>query len=238
MIRMKIAFALRLINDFSGNCIKEKGFSFVINEKVVHPVAKEEGLYIFLEPMEERTRMWIESPYYHSCSVMIDKTVLDPMEPVAEVRMYEKAGNRVSRAVSFLTGICETGKHSPMEVYAKKSSPLGLVVKEYRRIEKEHWIIFSGFTMEKVLGKTWLLDQPKNPVFLILQEKRGINEYRAEILRGDPEKIRSGTPVYRIYRSVTDPQGGYAIPVESGEETKILEVETLPENKKTKKEGD
>lgn len=231
MIRMKIAFALRLINDFSGNCIKEKGFSFAINEKTVHPVIKEEGLYIFLEPMETYTRLRINSPYYHSCSVVIDKTSLDPMEPVAEVRMYEKAGNRVSKAVSFLMGSCQCENNHPKEVYAKKSSPLGLQVKEYRRIEEEHWILFSGFTTEKILGKTWILDQPKNPVLLILQEKRGINEYRAEIIRGEPEKIRSGTPIYRIYRSVTDPHGGYAIPVESGEETKILEVETLPENK-------
>ena len=82
------------------------------------------------------------------------------------------------------------------------------------------------------------MDDSKNPVILVLQDKRGINEYRAEVICGEPEKIRSGTPINRIYRSVTDRFGGYAIPVDSGEETKILEVKPLHENKKIKREGD
>ncbi len=238
MIRMKIAFVLRLINDFSGNCIKEKGFIFVINDRVVHPVVKEEGLYVFLEPMENNTRVIIESPFYHSCSVTIDKRSLDPQEPVAEVRLYEKAGKQISRTAGFLTGIYEKGSSYPTEVYAKKSSPLGLTVREYRNIEGEHWLFFSGFTKETILGKIWLIDDTENPVMVILQDKRGINEYRAEIIFGDPEKIRSGTSVFRAYRSVTDRLGAYAIPVESGEETKLLEVAALHENKKITKEGD
>ena len=238
MIRMKIAFVLRLINDFSGNCIKEKGFTFVINDRVVHPVVKEEGLYVFLEPMENNTRVVIESPFYHSCSVTIDKKTLDPQEPVAEVRLYEKAGKQISRTAGILTGILDKCKNYPTEVYAKKSSSLGLTVREYRNIEGEHWIFFSGFTKESILGKTWLLDDFENPTVVILQEKRGINEYRAEIVCGKIEKIRSGTPIFRVYRSVTDRFGAYAIPVESGEETKILEVVALHENKKINKEGD
>ena len=238
MIRMKIAFVLRLINDFSGNCIKEKGFTFVINDRVVHPVVKEEGLYVFLEPMEKSTKVIIEHPMYHSCSVRIDKTVLDPLEPIAEVRLYEKAGKKISRAVGIYSGVYKGEITAPTEVYAKKSSPLGLIVREYRNIEGEDWFFFSGFTKEGILGKTWLLDDSKNPVILVLQDKRGINEYRAEVICGEPEKIRSGTPINRIYRSVTDRFGGYAIPVDSGEETKILEVKPLHENKKIKREGD
>ena len=238
MIRMKIAFVLRLINDYSGVCIKEKGFTFITNERICHPVEKEEGLYVFLEPLENNTRIRIESPYYHTCSVIIDKKELDPQEPVAEVRLFEKAGKQTSRTAGVLTGICDKCKNYPTEVYAKKSSSLGLTVREYRNIEGEHWILFSGFTKETILGKTWLLDDSENPTVVILQEKRGINEYRAEIICGEPEKIRSGTPVFRAYRSVTDRFGAYAIPVESGEETKILEVTALHENKKLKREGD
>lgn len=237
MIRMKIAFVLRLINDYSGNCIKEKGFVFAANERVCHPVEKEEGLYVFLEPIENHTRIQIESPFYHPCSVVIDKTVLDPEEPIAEVRLYEKAGKQISKTAGFLTGTLEAFCGYPVEVYAKKEKPLGLAVRECQKIGAEYWIQFSGFTKETLLGKTWMMADEKEPVLVILQEKRGINEYRAEIIGGEPEKIRSGTPVYRIYRSVTDRSGAYAIPVESGEETKILEVATLLKNKKLK-EGD
>ena len=234
MIRMKIAFVLRLINDFSGNCIKEKGFTFVINEKIVHPVVKEEGLYVFLEPLEKSTKLIIESPYFHTCQAVIDKSLLNPEEPVAEVRLYEKAGRQISKAAAFLTGVSKNAAHYPMEVYAKKSVPISLQVKECRMIEGECWLFFSGFTKENLIGKTWILDDEKNPVLVILQEKRGINEYLAEIISGEPKKIRSGTTISRIYRSVTDRFGAYAIPVESGEELKILEVYALHENKKIK----
>ena len=238
MIRMKIAFALRMINDFSGRWIKEKGFSFYIGERCVHPVEKEEGLYIFLEPQETETRVMIESPGYYPCSVLIEKRMLNPQEPIVEVRLYEKAGKQFAPGVGLLSGRIQAKKQFPVEVYAKKSSTVSVTFKEYRNIEGEHWIWFSGFTKENLLGKTWLIDDAKNPLLVILQEKRGINEYRAEIISGEPEKIRSGTTVSRIYRSVTDRQGAYAIPVESGEENKIFEVKILHENKKFKREGD
>ena len=232
MIRMKIAFVLRMIDDFSGMCINDKVFTFVVNGHAVHPVEKNEGLYVFLEPYEACTRVWIDSAYYHACSVVIDKRTLDPVEPVAEVRLYAKSGRALLKAGGLYTGVCKEANEYPLEVYAKKSSTPGLVVREYRNIEGEHWCLFSGFTKETLLGKTWLLDDTENPVVLIPQEKRGINEYRAEIISGEPEKVRSGTPICRVYRSVTDRTGAYAIPVESGEETKVLEVKALHKNKK------
>ncbi len=238
MIRMKVAFVLRMVDDFSGKWIREKGFSFYIGERKAHPIEKEDGLYVFLEPQEVETRVIIESTGYYPCSVLIEKRKLNPEEPIVEVRLYEKAGRRFSTGIGVFAGKLDKQHKFPVEVYAKKSSPAGVVFKEYRNIEGEHWIWFSGFTKENLLGKTWLIDDAKNPLLVILQEKRGINEYRAELISGEPEKIRSGTPVCRIYRSVTDRFGAYAIPVESGEETKLLEVATLLKNKKLKKEGD
>ena len=57
MIRMKIAFALRLVDDYSGKDIRKNSFLFSIGERIVHPVEKENGLYIFLEPQEAVTRV-------------------------------------------------------------------------------------------------------------------------------------------------------------------------------------
>ena len=44
MIRVKIAFVLRMVDDYSGQCIRKNRFLFTIGERVVHPVEKEEGL--------------------------------------------------------------------------------------------------------------------------------------------------------------------------------------------------
>lgn len=237
MIRMKIAFVLRLLDDFKGKSMKEKGVRFMIDGRAEHPLEKEDGLYVFLEPKEVPVQITIESTGYYPCRVSVDKRLLDPEEPVAEIRLYPKAGRCFSADTGILYGKIENKLNFPVEVYAKKSSPLGLTFKECHDVGGECRIQFSGFTKEKILGKTWILDDAKHPVLLILQEKHGINEYRAEIIKGNPEKIRSGTPLVRIYRSVTDTSGNYAIPVESGEENQITEVETLHDNKKIK-EGD
>ena len=50
MIQMRMAFALRLVDDFTGQCIRKKGFLFSVEGRVIHPVEKDEGLYLFMEP--------------------------------------------------------------------------------------------------------------------------------------------------------------------------------------------
>ena len=42
-----------------------------------------------------------------------------------------------------------------------------------------------------------------------------------------PAKLKEGAPITRIYRSVTDEAGAYAIPVDPGEEQLIEEVMVL-----------
>ena len=227
MIRLKIAFALRLVDDFSGQCIRGKKFLFSCGGRVVHPVEKEEGLYIFLEPQEKETRIRIEGTDYHSCNVTVQKELLDPEEPVADVRIYECPGRDYSRLRGWLTGTVSGPGVFPAEVYAKKSSPTGLTFREYRNIEGEHWVWFQGFTREKLTGKVFSLDGKEEEPLLVLGEKSGINEYRIEPVAGLPDKVSSGTPLTRVYRSVTDRNGAYSIPVDAGEEDIIQEVRIL-----------
>ena len=237
MIRMKIAFALRLVDDFSGQCIRKGGILFSSGGKVVHPVEKAEGLYIFLEPQERETRVFIEGPDYHACSVLVQKELLDPEEPVADVRMHLLPGREHSRLRGWLTGSIEAAsmktvsmeaeKEFPGEVYAKKSSPTGLAFRECQHVEGGCWASFQGFTKEKLTGRTYVLDDGNLQAPFVIVEKRGINEYRIEPLGISPDKIRAGTPLVRLYRSVTDRRGVYAIPVDAGEEDHITEVRIL-----------
>lgn len=228
MIRMKIAFVLRLVDDYSGQCIRTKGFRFLIGGKIVHPIEKEEGLYVFLEPQESDTRVWIEGIDYHSCSVVIQKNLLDPEEPIAEIRLYGRSGKGISGSCALLTGVLhEKDRKYPVEVYCKRSRATGLILKECRTIEGGHWMTFQGFTKENLLGKTYLIEEEDQKLFFVLSEKRGINEYRIEPESAIPEKLKAGAPLVRIYRSVTDAHGAYAIPVECGEEHNIQEVMIL-----------
>ena len=227
MIRLKIAFALRLVDDFSGQCIRGRKFLFFSGGRVVHPVEKDEGLYIFLEPQEKKSRIRIEGGGYHSCNVMIESELLDPEEPVADVRMYECPGGEYSRSRGWLTGIISEPAAFPAEVYAEKNSPTGLAFREYRNIEGEHWVWFQGFTREKLTGKVFSLNSKGEDALFVLGEKRGINEYRIEPIVRLPDEVSPGTPLIRVYRSVTDRIGAYSIPVDAGEENIIGEVRIL-----------
>ena len=111
MIQMRMAFALRLVDDFTGQCIRKKGFLFSVEGRVIHPVEKDEGLYLFMEPQESVTRVRIESTDYHSCSVLIEKKQLNPDEPVADVRLYGKPGRGHPYPHEYLTGRSVCGEN-------------------------------------------------------------------------------------------------------------------------------
>jgi len=222
---MKIAFVLRLVDDFSGQCIQRKKFLFSIENRVVHPIEKPEGLYVFLEPQAEETKVRIESADYYPCSVLIQKKALNWEEPVADIRLYGRPGRNFSYTSGLLTGnVTKKGQKFPAEVYAKRTRPTGLTFREYRNVEGEHWVWFQGFTKESLLNKPYILGESKEAVPFILTEKRGINEYHMEFQKEPSTEFEPGAPLVRIYRSVTDATGAYAIPVDAGEETLIKEV--------------
>ena len=104
MIQIRIAFVLRLVDDFTGTCIKRKSFRFWTDEKILHPVQKEEGLYVFLEPLEHPARITIEGTDYYPCTVEVDKHILDPEEPIADIRLYGRSGKVYSGGREYRTG--------------------------------------------------------------------------------------------------------------------------------------
>lgn len=89
MIQIRIAFALRLVDDFTGQCTKKR-ISVFCGRQSGTSGRKDEGLYLFMEPQEAITKVQIESTDYHSCSVRIEKKLLNPEEPIADVRLYGK----------------------------------------------------------------------------------------------------------------------------------------------------
>ena len=117
MIQIRIAFVLRLVDDFTGVCIKRKSFRFWTDEKILHPVQKEEGLYVFLEPLEHPARITIEGTDYYPCTVEVDKHILDPEEPIADIRLYGRSGKVYSGGREYRTGVLNIkGQELPSEV--------------------------------------------------------------------------------------------------------------------------
>lgn len=221
MITTKVAFVLQLTDDFSGKVISRKKFMFQKNGQLLKPVEKEEGLYVFLEPMGDTEWILITGADYYPYMVKVEKETLDRQNPILNVRMYGRPGGSFPYRCSLLEGKAE-GKDLPVEVCGKKKKSTGISLKEIRTVDGEQHLIVHGFTKEQLIGKTFAMSSKKDTEVFVITEKVGMNEYKIEgALTG---KYPDKTPIDRVYRSVTDENGNYAIPVEVGEQEQISEV--------------
>ena len=222
MITAKAAFVLRMVDDFTGIPIQKKNFWFRINGQIVHPLEKEEGLYVFLEPVEPKESIEIVGVDYYPRYQVVEKEKLSPRNPVVDVRMYIRADRAWQLECDLITGqIKKKNTVFPAEVCTLRS--LGLSLKEIRSMEDgEKHLILQGFTKEKLIGKSVALQSKKETEVFVITEKIGMNEYR---IAGSPAgNYPKDTPLLRAYCSITDESGNYAIPIETGEQEKISEV--------------
>lgn len=226
MIVIDVAFALLLTDDFTGKKIENEQFAFQIHGKTYKPVHNEPGIYVFLEPMEEEELVEIYSSSYHATSVVIRKRELNAKEPVRDIRMYVRPGKKTGFPYEYLTGrLEENGVTFPAEIGVKSQKETGLSIKEIVRKENSTFISVNGFTRDPLIGKTFAVSSPKGTEVFVMIDKVSMNEFRiSENLR---EAYKTATPIERIYRSVTDKEGNYAIPVDAGENGSTREVFVL-----------
>lgn len=234
MITAKVAFVLRMVDDFSGKTVFRKKFLFQKNGKLLKPVEKEnEGLYVFLEPMEAEETIQIIGTDYYPQTAVIKKADLPAQNPVVDVRLYIRAERSYCMESSLLKGkLEEKGLLLPAEVCVRRDT--GLSLKEVRKTEDGVHLVLQGFTKEKLEGKVFAFSNKKETEVFVITQKLGMNEYRiSEELMGEYPKE---TPLMRAYRSVSDENGNYVIPVEEGTVQQITEV-ILLQNKSVHHKG-
>lgn len=225
-MKTKVAFVLRLLDDYSGKVIQKEAFLFYADGELLHPIVKDEGMYVFLEPLSTVLQLKIVSTSYFEQTVTIERSVLDPKNPVMDVRLFIKCGKSHPYHCEWYTGCIRDDKHSyPALICARRAKPTGLSLKSVREEDSKKYLIFSGFTQENLVEKTYMLGEKSNADVFIIKEKCGINEYCVE--GNFTGKHGAGEKLHRTYRSVTDEKGGYAIPVEGREEDFISEVIVL-----------
>lgn len=224
MITAKVAFVLRLLDDFSGKIITGKKFLFTYNGQTVKPVEKAEGLYVFLEPMEEKCSITVYGVDYYEQQAIVEKKELQRSEPICEVRMYGRPGRNFPYRCSLYEG-CATGKklEYPVWVCAKRGNPTGLTFKEVKTEEDgSQVLVVNGYSRENMVGHTYGICIKKDIEIFVITDKIGMNEYRvAGKLSG---RFTAKAPIERVYCSVSDEMGNYAIPVDEGEQESITEV--------------
>lgn len=226
MVALKVAFVLRLMDDFSGKIILQKKVLFRRDGHILKPICKGEGLYVFLEPVGESVSIQIEGAEYHTCVVEVEKAKLDKKNPVFDVRLYGRRGEGKSLLCDFLEGRLQSGKENfPARVCVPKNTGTGLFYKGIKNVEGKHHLMVSGFTREQLQGKTFCLNGDDGMEVFVLGERIGLNEY--EIDRKLEKQYPEKTPVRRVYCSVTDEKGCYAIPVDRGKMEDLGNVMSL-----------
>lgn len=223
MIRYKISFALRLIDDFTGRKIGKTGCSFYMDGRFISTIYKEEGLYLFLEPIECPCTLQIEVQDYFPGTVLIDQRALDPAYPVVDVRLYHKPGGKFPYRCSLCCGRVKPPKtRKAFMVYGISSVDSGYTLKAVKDMDAVTMIELTGYSKEKLPGRVFGLGNGKDLEVFVITEKTGINDY---LISGKlKKKHQKGDKLLRIYRTYADGDGNYVLPVAEGTEDQITVI--------------
>lgn len=231
MISMRIAFVLQLLDEFTGKSLTNAGVVFYEGDRVVSPVKKPDGMYVFLDEFDTECTISIVCAGFHDKVLTIDRNTLDKVNPIIVVRLFGKPGGAFSYRYGLSTGTIkkEKGLAFPAEVYAVRKKPFNLFFKSYREEEGKHILVLQGFCLEPLIGLAFRMGEGKEASEFIVKEKVGSNEYCICPIGNKSVQIKQGSPLFRIYRSVTDEKGNYSIPIDEGVEF-LEEIVVSPVN--------
>jgi hypothetical protein len=218
------------MDDHSGLIIRKHKFRFELDGAVVRPIEKEEGYFVFLEPVPEYAELKITSGTYHTSTIRIVKETTDKQIALHEVRLYVKPGGRYCGGSSFHNGKIESqGPVFPIVVGVKSSKSTNLLFSKICEKEDKSYLSCKELlnnTMHVLsVGKTYCITTKKQTDILIILKRTDTHEY---LIEGNISPDHSpGTPIERIYRSITDENGYYSIPLSADETDNPMDVLTL-----------
>ena len=217
MVRTKVAFVLRMVDDFSGNVVLGKNFRFFSKDRAISSIQKPEGLYVFLEPVNEKEEIRITHMEFHDKKILVEKSQLDSKEPILDVRMYGKKTGHFSKERDIVEGCLPYGiRNFPVQVCVKRQRPTGLLFKEIKKVGEQFHLMVYGFAKEYLIGKTFAISNQEEVETFVIQEKISMNTYR--ISGSFQKQYKEKIPIERVYCSVTDENGKYGIFIEKQEQ--------------------
>lgn len=223
MIRHKLSFAVRLVDDFTGRKIGRTACIFQVDGRLIPHVYKEEGLYLFFEPIESPCALQIEAKDYFPGTAYINRKDLDTLEPVVEVRLYHKPGGSFAYRCSLCCGQLEPSENrKPFMVYGISGIDSGYVLKEKRTVDGKTILVLSGYHKEKLAGHVFGLGNGNKRDVFVIAQKLGMHDYLiTETLRYEH---KPGEKLVRLFRTYADESGNYVLPVPEGSEDQITVV--------------
>lgn len=220
MIRHKLSFALRLVDDFTGRKLPRTACIFKVDGRLITTTYKEEGFFLFMEPMEDPVTIQIEASDYFSKEVTVDQKKLNPAFPVLDVRLYHKPGGQFPYRCSICGGQIEppVDKDSFL-VYGISDADSGYMLKNVRETENGTILELSGYHKEKLTGRVFGLGSEETLDVFVILEKEGMNDY---LIEGSlKHSHKKGEKLKAVYRTLADAKGNYVMPVAEGTEEKV-----------------
>ncbi len=200
---MTVDFALLLYDEFNGAPINDESVLFKLEDRIITPLRKSEGFYVFGGLGNDEVEFTISRPRYQPICERIIKSGLDPGFPVKRVRLR--------RAYSGTFSDCEwiAGDAPPgSEVLALAREELKL-----QAAETNNKLTILGKAAGLLIGRRFSFEAAPTETFIITgMAAPGV--YTTENAPNTPEITQSA--LLRAYIAKSGADGRYDIPVEHG----------------------
>jgi hypothetical protein len=200
----KIDFALLLHDEFDGAPINDAGVIFRHEGRVLTPIRKSEGFYVFCGLGLLETELEISRPRYLKKTKRIYKNRLDPGNPVEYIRLMRE-GNFSD---------CEW-LHTSSPPNSKVFAVSGVKTQIKQHGEEKNLLSIPGGTAAMLVGRRFVADVKSGDTFLIT---RMVTPGVYLTSRDIPASGSAARHIARVYLSQSDSDGRCRIPVEHGQE--------------------
>ena len=205
MLDHKVDFALLLYDEFDGSAIADASVLFRCDGRMVTPLRKKEGFYVFCGLGGAEISVEISRPHYHKKQKRILKNRLDPGNPVVRARLMREYPGTFADC-EWLHG---DGPPNSEVLAFTQEEQIKLQVGE----EDKSRLTVLGYATGNLVGRRFAPDKKSGDTFLITR-MLAPGVYLAD--RALPFSPKGARPVIRAYLSRSGTDGRYHIPVEKG----------------------
>lgn len=215
MLDFKVDFALLLYDEFDGAPSTDANILFRHEGRIVTPLRKREGFYVFRGLDVPDAELEINRPHYHKKRKHVIKNGLDPGYPVVRARLLREYPGTFSDC-EWLHGSCP-----PDSTVLALAEEEGLRLGSLEQDETGAKISLPGYGTRRLSGRRFTLN-PKSGETFIISEMLSPGVYRID--KTPAGAYKSGCSIYRAYLSRGSPDGHYSLPVEKGHSGRITKA--------------
>ena len=209
---------LILYDDFNGKCIKNGGQVFTINGRILAPILKPEGFYVFTGPADPVETVTITGGQYVPVTIRVDGHTLDPSFPVMHIRLMRKPHAGFPDC-EYLEGYARPG----CTVYALKQGQTENRLLAMHETPDGTAVAFSGYFPEPAEYTRFMIGTGAEQELLLTGEY--LAQEKTYLLAEKLQRTHSpGEPVVRAWAAQCGTDGFYSIPVEKGQIEKIEQL--------------